>query len=607
MAAFDAPDAVRRALSPRPSGLLFAAALLLFVAERLLTEGAARGIVLGAAALAWLLGSAWCALLWRRAPASARGLLALQLACAMGVLLGAALYAAAVQADTGTRQSGEVAALWLIGSVVAFALSLAALAALALVAAPMRSAGFVESLRVRQALGGGLALACAVCGLGFVNWTASYEDVRADLSYGAPTRPTAATLSLVQAAGRPVEIHLFFARGSPVLAEISDYFDALAAQGAQVHVQDQALDMALAKSLGVTRNGTVAVRSGERREVWYLGEERDEARRHVKDLEEGMRARLSKVTRELKSIYMTYGHGERMEGRAGAGDRAAASQFHQLARALNAKIKRLGVAEGFGESVPEDAELIVVHGPTAPFQPAEVAQLEAYLRRGGALLLMLDPGTQHGLDPLLRTLGLAAPGVTLANEREFVRQTQTRADHGFIYSRSFVNHRAVRTLGESVRNAALMVRDAGQLVRLDGASDARVTFLARTRPFTFEDTDGDWTRDPDEKQGLFELVAAAELPAAEGREARVIVTTDSDILADGMVSNEANAAFGLDTSLWLLRDDATSGDVAGAEDVPIRHTRDQDTLWFYASTFAVPLLALAAGLASMRRRRARPA
>lgn len=601
----DVTDAVRRALTPRPSGLVGLAALLLFVAERVLAEGTARHAALGIAALAFVAGGVWRVLASRGAPAEARGVGRLQLAAYAGFALAAGLYAISLAVDTGIRETQQLAAMWLIASVLVFALSLAALAALELVAASMRRATFVEPLRVRHALSGTLSFALALGGCAFLNWAVNYQDVRYDLSYGAPTRPTEATLSLVSASSRPVEIYLFFEKGSPVLAEMRDYFDALAARGAQVHVLDQALDIELATALGVSRNGTLAMRSGDRREVWYIGDDREEARRHVRDLDTGMRERLSRATRELKSIYMTYGHGERLEGRAGAGDRPAASQFHQLAKALNAKIRKLGTAEGFSAGVPADAEMVVVHGPTQPFPPEESAALQAYLGRGGSLMLLLDPGTAHGLEPVLKTLGLRAPGHVLANDREYVRQTQTPADRGFLFSRSFVNHRAVRSLGESVRNAALLVRGAGQLLRAEeGDGQAQVTFLARTRPFTFEDLDGDWTFDEGaEKRGLFELVAAVERPAEQGRTARAIVVADSDILADGVVDNEANAAFGLDTSLWLLHDDATSGDVAGAEDIPIRHTRDQDALWFYASTFAVPMLVLGLGLAGARRRR----
>lgn len=600
----EAPEIVRRTLTPRPSGLVLLAVVLLFAGERVLAEGLARWITLGIAAAVFLAGLAWRSVLLRRAAGGARRAAALQLAAYAGCALGAGLYGVSIAVDTGTRQSGEIAAMWLMGSVLVLALSLAALGALELVAVSMRRAGFVEPLRLRHALAGTLSFTLALGGCALLNWAVDYQDWRSDLSYGAPTRPTEATLSLVEASAEPVEIYLFFEKGSPVLAEIRDYFEALAGRGAQVHELDQALDIELAKTLGVSRNGTIALRSGSRREAWYIGSERDEARRHVRDLEDGVRERLSRATRELKSLYMTYGHGERLEGRASTGDRPAASQFHQLAKALNAKVRKLGTAEGFSAGVPADAEMVVVHGPTAPFLPAEARALEDYLDRGGSLLLLLDPGTEHGLDGLLQTLGLRAPGRRLANDREYLRQTQTPADRGFLFSRSFVGHRAVRSLGESVRNAALLVRDAGQLLRAEGDSEARVTFLARTRPFTFEDLDGDWEFDEGrEQRGLFELVAAVERPGAGGRLGRAIVVADSDILADGVVANEPNAAFGLDASLWLLRDDATSGDVAGAEDIPIRHTRDQDALWFYASTFAVPMLVLGLGLATMRRRR----
>ena len=595
-----------RALSARSSLLVAAAAALLFVGTRMLAEGTARWTAYGAALLIYVLGVGLKAWDCRGADPAARRVGGLLLAAYAGVAIAAGLWLMSVHVDTGIRQTAEISAMWLIASIAGFAVSLGALAAIELSLVPMRRAAFVEMLRVKHALGTGLALAFTIVGCGLLNWAANYEDVRKDLSYGAPTRPTEATLSLVQAAGKPVEIYLFFAKGSPVLAQVRDYYDALAAQGAQVQVLDQALDIELAKSLGVSRNGTVAIRSGERAENWYIGEDRDEARRHVKDLENGMRERLSKVTREARRIYMTYGHGERMEGRAGQNDRPAASQFQQLAKALNGRIRKLGVTEGFAEQVPADAELVVIHGPTQPFLPAEVDALLAYLRRGGSLLVMLDPGTNHGLERVLHELGVSATGRRLANDREFVRQTNTKADHGFLFSRSFVNHRAVRSLGESVRGAALLVRDAGALVRDESNKVARVTFLARTRPYTFEDLNGNWEFDEaTEKRGLFELVAAVELPAAApgGAGARAIVVGDSDVLADGMVDNEGNAAFGLDTSLWLLHDDATSGNVAGAEDVPIRHTRDQDTLWFYASTFAVPVAVLALGLGSIRTRR----
>jgi hypothetical protein len=41
------------------------------------------------------------------------------------------------------------------------------------------------------------------------------------------------------------------------------------------------------------------------------------------------------------------------------------------------------------------------------------------------------------------------------------------------------------------------------------------------------------------------------------------------------------------------------------EDVPIRHSRDEDALWFYGTVFAAPVLVLVFGLWYVRRKRSR--
>ena len=67
---------------------------------------------------------------------------------------------------------------------------------------------------------------------------------------------------------------MFFDRGSPALAEINDYFEGIAQKGVVVTTIDQALDPALSKTLKVSKNGTVALRCGERSETWFVGNER---------------------------------------------------------------------------------------------------------------------------------------------------------------------------------------------------------------------------------------------------------------------------------------------------------------------------------------------
>jgi hypothetical protein len=46
-----------------------------------------------------------------------------------------------------------------------------------------------------------------------------------------------------------------------------------------------------------------------------------------------------------------------------------------------------------------------------------------------------------------------------------------------------------------------------------------------------------------------------------------------------------------------------NAEVSSEEDIPIEHSRDQDKIWFYATTFAVPLPLLGIAVWVGRRRR----
>ena len=57
---------------------------------------------------------------------------------------------------------------------------------------------------------------------------------------------------------------------------------------------------------------------------------------------------------------------------------------------------------------------------------------------------------------------------------------------------------------------------------------------------------------------------------------------------------------------WFLGEEQIIGDTATEEDIRIEHTRDEDKLWFYATSFGAPLPLLAFGLwIALKRRRRR--
>jgi len=505
---------------------------------------------------------------------------------------------------------------------------------LELLMAQARPSGFVETARVERAVRTAVTVLATTGFLAAGVFAVNKADVRVDLAYAAPTTPSGATLALLDTAAcgdakdKP-EVFLFFERGSSALAEVDDYFDALEKKGARVTTLDQALDPTLAKELKVTKNGTIAVRCGGRSETYTLGLDRDEAQKKLPKLDGELRTRLGKVSRDPVTVYFTVGHGERPFDENDKSGRASGKTLKRLLEARNAKVKRLGVADGLSARVPDDAALVVVFGPTQPFLPEEARALATYIDGGGAVALFLDPpppgstatttaaeddprativATTSSLQPVLATLGVAVGGNELVNDKEYVKQSGSAADNVFLFSTSFGSHKAVKTLSGYRGKAALLLLQAQKIARVEGtpADGPKLSLIARSPPATWEDTTANRRFDADtEKRGVLDYAGVVEKKVGD-KEARALVVGDSDVVGDVLMTNEANAVFAWESFQWLLRDDdAPAGAVTVDEDVPIRHTRDEDTALFYASVLGVPALLVVVGLVtvSLRRRR----
>jgi hypothetical protein len=495
--------------------------------------------------------------------------------------------------------------------------------ALELLLAQTRATGIVDAPRVERATRTAVTLVSGLAAIVALVYGVQKDDARLELANAAPTSPSGATIAIVDtaacgpAAGKP-ELFLFFERGSTAYGEVADYFAGLQARGASVQFLDQALDPALAKALKVTKNGVIAMRCGEKTDTWILGADRDEAQRKVKKLDAEIRTKLGKLVKDPQTVYFTVGHGERSpEGDGATKGRAQAKNLKKLLDGQNVTSKKLGIADGLTDQVPDDADLVVVLGPERPFLPEEAASLAAYVERGGALALFLDPprpGTDDvdvavSLQPVLSLLGVTSPAGEVMNDKEYVKQSGTAADHVFVFSTSFGTHKSVKTLNGARGKAALLFLSARSLKKTEAATSPKVSFIARSRPATFLDDNGNRRHDePAEKRDIVDFAAAIEKKLDGEREARALVVGDSDVVADTLLQNEANAVFAYEALLWLLRDDVSSADGASVvDDAPIRHTRDEDTLWFYGTTLLGPGAIVLVGVVVTRlRRRRRP-
>lgn len=601
------------------SALVLLGLALVFVGERAIGTGGARVAVtaLGLGLIAVAVAARIIRLLRATGERKAveRLLLVLYVLGAAGVLLyflqgelGAAL--------TGGALSSRAPRLAVVLQALFPALLAASVIPLVLVElsyATMARAPVIEAGRVRDAASTGLGLAAALVFAFSAVFVATARDVKWDLSYFRTARPGEATRNIVRGLDAPLRVSLFFPPANEVREQVADYFGDLARESPQLVLEsyDQAIDVARARELGVTGNGTVVIhRDGGRKELLSMALELERARSQLRNLDQDAQKRLLMVARGRKAIYLTAGHGERSEVKVDATDqRAGISMLRRAFEVQNLEVKPLGVAEGLASEVPGDAAAVLVLGPTERFAAEEIAALRRYFERGGRLLVALDPEARADHGPLVAPFGFRFQAVTLANDEAHVRRSHQLSDRSLIGTATYASHASISTLARYGNRAPMVFINAGYLEELSPPlADVATDVTVRAHPRTWNDRDGNFEFNPPaEERQAFTLAAVATRKVGQAtddkNQGRAILVADSDAFTDLVLESfPGNAYFAADGLRWLVGEEHLAGETVTEEDTPVEHTRRQDMVWFYSSVFLMPALVLGAGLLVTRNR-----
>ncbi len=592
--------------------------VLLFISERIVGAGneaiwawRALPILCLAAAVGWR-GYALS-----QAKGNQRKVEVALMSATIGVLVAIGLFAMGTEAGIGAmglderaaeRVSGVLAVLWPV--VLLVSLSTLLFMELAYRLMPVEEA--IELRRIGAAAGNGLALSLSFVFVASINYVATERDVTRDLSYFQTTRPSEQTQRMVGRLDEPIEVVLFYPAVNEVLDRLRPFFEELdeGSDELSVIVRDHALSYDIAQQHRVPRNGFVVILRGEgegqQAEQFEVGVELESARSRLRTLDARFQQHFAQLTTRPRDLHLTVGHRERSASPI-EGD-SEAERLSELGAALersNIQSRNLGVAEGLANEVPEEARAVAVVGPREPFLPEEAQSLLRYVRRGGRLVVFVDPDADHGLDPLLSGLGLSVPRGVLHSDRHHMRRRTGEADQSAVYSNAYTAHPTV-TLANRYRSQVVTVfLRGGAIERREGGEPegASVTFPLRTESGFWLDADGDHQKDEGEAEGRFNMIAAVTVPNAGGEEGRAVVIADGDFITDQLIGNRGNAFVLMDAVNWLVGEEHVLGPTQTEEDVPIEHTRDEDELWFYATSFGVPIPLIVVGAWLARRRR----
>jgi hypothetical protein len=321
---------------------------------------------------------------------------------------------------------------------------------------------------------------------------------------------------------------------------------------------------------------------------------------------------LLTVARGPRVAYLTVGHNER-DTTSGSDKRLGLSDFKTLLESEGFTVKRLGLGEGLGQKVPDDARLVIVPGPIDALLPAEVTALHTWVDAGGRLMVMVDPDQGDPLDSLLQPYGVKLDKGLVASDKMLVRvEGRTDSPYNFATTK-IVSHPAVTTLDKAAGRMGVVFLGAGSLVQLTPPPPGKKVSTLVRAPDAWVDADGNGRFDADkEKKSAADLVVAVandkpkgKEPAPTEPEPRVIIIADADAAGTGVLRSPGNAYLYLDSLKWLAGDEEIAGEISSEEDVPLVHKKEGDAVWFYGSSFFVPAAVLGGGLLFTRRRQRR--
>lgn len=330
------------------------------------------------------------------------------------------------------------------------------------------------------------------------------------------------------------------------------------------------------------------------------------------------------ITGAERKVYFVQGHGEKDTT---SSERSGYSTILSGLQSENYATDTLVLAQT--GSVPADASVVVIAGPTVDLLPSEIDALRTYLEAGGKLVVLADPAGKGGQPLTNLTAFLKEWGVDLGNnvviDISGVGQL-IGTDESVPVAARYPAHPIVE--GFRLLTAYPMARSVSPV---SGGTNGRTaqTFI-ETSPNAWGETDlagmfasgkveNDKTKD---QQGPVPLGVAVSVPApnapappapAEGQpkpeeppkpESRLVVVGDSDFAANSALGIQGNRDLFLNIVNWAAQqDELISIRPKDPEDRRLTLTASQQTTLFWASVVVLPAIIWGAGIYSWSRRR----
>lgn len=247
--------------------------------------------------------------------------------------------------------------------------------------------------------------------LGF-NYIISRHPAEVDLSANKINTLSDQTTDLLKKLSQDVDVVMFISSKRPPNSEIlkaEDLLKKYSKYSSKFHfrIVDGDKNPAEAKNFKVNEINTVVFQSGDNRAeilqrdyITYALMGRQPTPKFQG--ESAFTEALLKMTDTTRPVfYLTQGHGERDINNP---QPDGYKDFKDHLDKQNYDVKPVTLITA--EKIPDDATVLAILGPQRPFSPSETQLIGDYLKKGGKLILLVDPQVKCGLEPLLKDYGI---------------------------------------------------------------------------------------------------------------------------------------------------------------------------------------------------------
>jgi ABC-type uncharacterized transport system involved in gliding motility auxiliary subunit len=425
--------------------------------------------------------------------------------------------------------------------------------------------------------------------LGIVNFLASRHSVRWDLSENQNFTLAPQTHRVLRALPDEVKITVFTREKDPGYQAYKERLESYRQASTKLTVEfiDPEKQPKMAQNYGIFRTDTA------------IFESRGQTIRVTSPSEVELTGALIRISKDAKKrIVFVEGHSEHsLEDKERNGLSIAKE-------ALTKQGYEVGTVSLLQEAaVPSNTSVLVLAGPRRTVTKDEQDRIKAYVDQGGHLLLMVDPDTQTGLEPLLSHWGLAlGPGVLVD-----LQDRLAQGDLTALLVRTFTEHEITQDL----TSAVLFPLSRHVTFDEQAGKDWDYVPLARTSANSWAETNMQGRvvslNEKEDIKGPLPMAAALTPKKApeEGKPRPALVVVGNSAFATNAFFNfPGNSDFFLHTTGWLAEErDLIS--IAPKEPAlrPFTPNPMQERALLYIQVIFLPLMTFLTGMMVWRKRR----